>query len=302
MKSKYYKKDIKTLLFPLTKKELYLVSNKISSHYVDKKLPKKDGSFRLLSVPDEKLKFIQKVIVNKILRKMPVSKYATAYVKRSGIIKNAQPHVGHKKILKLDIYKFFDNIHYSLVKEKVFPSKDYSPELRILLTILCYNQNKLPQGAPTSPYITNIIMFEFDKVIGSYCEPKGITYARYCDDLTFSSNDDFNVNQLINIVKTRLKKLGLRLKYKKIHVIHQNQQQNVTGLVVNQKVNVPSKYKKQFLKELHIFMKFKFNSCNDYNYINSLLGKLNYINGFSNIKNFVQCKNMLLTKLNQLSN
>ena len=91
-------------------KTLYGLSNHISGHYREVKIPKHDGSFRTLSVPDEILKRVQRAIAEKLLVYDPVSQYAKAYKIASGVRKNARPHVGKPKLLKLDIEKFFDNI------------------------------------------------------------------------------------------------------------------------------------------------------------------------------------------------
>lgn len=100
------------------------------------------------------------------------SKYAKAYKPGSSIQKNACPHVGKKKILKLDIEGFFDHILYSRVKDAVFYEEKYSKSIRILLTMLCYHNDSLPQGAPPSPAITNIIMYDFDETVGAFCNKK----------------------------------------------------------------------------------------------------------------------------------
>ena len=135
----------------ISAKTLYAVSNSINAHYHSKSIPKADGSARVLSIPDEPLKKIQRAIAEKLLAYEPVSVYAKAYKPTSNVRKNAVCHVGKEKLLKLDIYKFFDSIRYSLVKEKVFPSNRYSEQIRILLSLLCYKGDSLPQGAPTSP-------------------------------------------------------------------------------------------------------------------------------------------------------
>ena len=104
-------------------KTLYAVSNSLNKHYRRVNLPKKNGGYRKLSVPDEILKSIQKRIAEALLIQMPVSRYAKAYQYGSSTLRNAKHHVGKKVVLKLDILHFFDSIRYSTVKDKVFPSK-----------------------------------------------------------------------------------------------------------------------------------------------------------------------------------
>lgn len=151
---------------------LYGLSNSLEKHYHTVYIPKSDGSKRKLSVPDLILKSVQRSIADNILTQYPVSKYAKAYKPGSSVQKNARPHIGKKKILKLDIEGFFDHILYSHVKDIVFNEEKYSDSVRILLTILCYHNDSLPQGAPTSPAVTNIIMYDFDETVGAFCDEK----------------------------------------------------------------------------------------------------------------------------------
>lgn len=191
-------------------KTLYGLSNNISAHYHNAFIPKSDGTQRKLSVPDLILKKVQKSILDNILVYYPVSKYACAYTFGASVQKNATPHVGKEKILKLDIEGFFDHILYSTVKDVVFFKEKFSEPIRILLSMLCYHNDALPQGAPTSPAITNIIMRDFDEKVGEFCREKGVCYTRYCDDMTFSG--DFDQAPIIEFVKDELKTLGLFLK------------------------------------------------------------------------------------------
>ena len=147
---------------------LYGLSNNLEKHYHNVFIPKRDGSKRKLSVPDLILKRVQRAIVDNILVQYPVSRYAMAYKCGSSVQMNARPHVGKKKILKLDIDGFFDNILYSQVKDIVFFAEKYAEPIRVLLTMLCYYKESLPQGAPTSPAITNIIMYDFDEAVGDF--------------------------------------------------------------------------------------------------------------------------------------
>ena len=113
----------------------------MDKHYRNTFIPKHDGSKRKLSVPDTILKKVQRSISDNILSHYPISRYATAYTSGSSVQKNASLHVGKQKILKLDIDGFFDHITYSKVKDIVFFKENYSEQIRILLTMLCYSYN-----------------------------------------------------------------------------------------------------------------------------------------------------------------
>lgn len=264
-------------------KTLYAVSNALDRHYRLVKIPKKDGTDRTLSIPDEILKKIQRAISEQLLSREPISRYATAYRPACGISKNALPHVGKAKLLKLDILHFFDSILYSEVKECVFPADRYSESNRILLSMLCYYRDSLPQGAPSSPAITNIIMREFDETVGAWCAERKITYTRYCDDMSFSG--DFDEKEVIEYIAARLKERGFTLNRRKTVVKTNAQQQTVTGIVVNQKPNLSSKYKREIRQAVFYCTKFGVrehqkqigNTQSPVAYLQVLLGKINYV-------------------------
>lgn len=280
-------------------KTLYGLSNTLEKHYHTVYLPKSDGSKRKLSVPDLILKLVQKSIADNILIQYPISKYAKAYKPGSSIQKNARPHVGKKKILKLDIEGFFDHILYSRVKDTVFYEEKYSESIRILLTMLCYYNDSLPQGAPTSPAITNIIMYDFDETVGAFCNEKNIAYTRYCDDMTFSGC--FDEREIISFVKGELRKLGLLLKNRKTAVISASRRQVVTGIVVNEKMNVTKDYKKTIRQEIYYIKKFgldehlkRLGISDKQQYVLSLKGRIAFVlQTIPNNCEFIEYKNFL---------
>lgn len=280
-------------------KTLYGLSNSLEKHYHTVYLPKSDGSKRKLSVPDLILKPVQKSIADNILIQYPISKYAKAYKPGSSIQKNARPHVGKKKILKLDIEGFFDHILYSRVKDTVFYEEKYSESIRILLTMLCYYNDSLPQGAPTSPAITNIIMYDFDETVGDFCIKKKIAYTRYCDDMTFSGC--FDEREIISFVKGELRKLGLFLKNRKTAVISASKRQVVTGIVVNEKMNVTKDYKKTIRQEIYYIKKFgldehlkRLGISDKQQYVLSLKGRIAFVlQTVPNNCEFIEYKNFL---------
>ena len=267
----------------ISAKTLYAVSNNLGKHYRKVSLPKKSGGFRNLSVPDEVLKSIQKRIVDLLLIHMLVSRYAKAYRFGSSTLRNAKHHVGKRVVLKLDILHFFDSIRYSTVKDNVFPEDIYAEPLRILLTMLCYHKDALPQGAPSSPAITNIILYEFDEQVGQWCQDRGIAYTRYCDDMTFSG--DFDPAEVIRFVRLELKKMGFLLNEQKTRIQRPGQQQTVTGIVVNEKLSIPADYRRKLWQELYYCRKFGIQEhlqrigleVTEDTYRMQLLGKVNYV-------------------------
>lgn len=264
-------------------KTLYAVSNNLKGHYRKVLIPKRNGGYRKLSVPDEVLKKIQRQISNVLLIHMPISQYAKAYRFGSTTMKNARPHVGKPVVLKLDILHFFDSIRYSDVKDKVFPAEIYAENIRILLAMLCYYKDFLPQGAPSSPAITNILMYAFDETVGRWCRERGIDYTRYCDDMTFSG--DFDPAEVIRFVRLKLKKMGFLLNEQKTRIQRSGQQQSVTGIVVNEKMSIPADYRRKLRQELYYCRKFGIQEhlqkigleIPEDIYRMQLMGKINYV-------------------------
>lgn len=264
-------------------KILYALTNDLEKHYRRVEIPKRNGGFRTLNVPDALLKSVQRRIADKLLALEPVSRYATAYRSGAAVCKNAQPHIGKEKLLKLDILHFFDSILYSHVKDRVFTASRYSEPIRVLLSMLCYHKDALPQGAPSSPVITNIIMRDFDEIVGKWCGTRGIAYTRYCDDMTFSGS--FDETEVKAFVENELKKLGLFLNTKKTAVVASTRRQLVTGIVVNEKPNISSDYRRKLRQEVYFVRRFGIDEHlkrigwedNREAYLNSLLGKISFV-------------------------
>ncbi len=282
-------------------KTLYAVSNSLDKHYRSVTIPKKSGGVRKLRVPDELLKAIQHQITEVLILPRPISRYAKAYYPGSSTIRNAKHHVGQPVVLKLDILHFFDSIRYSDVKDLVFPSEIYAEPLRILLTMLCYHKDSLPQGAPSSPAITNVIMAEFDEIVGKYCNGQGIRYTRYCDDMTFSG--DFNPKLVIVFVREELKKRGFLLNEQKTRIQRSGTRQSVTGIVVNEKLSIPADYRRKLRQELYFVQKYGVSDhlrrtgvdIPEEVYLQQLLGRVNYVLQITpKDKDFLQIRQRLL--------
>lgn len=264
-------------------KTLYSVSNHINRHYRAAQMPKGNGEVRKLHVPDDLLMTIQRAINTKLLSLEETSRFAMAYKTGTSTKANAEPHIGQPMILKIDIRHFFDHLIFPLIKEKAFPATRYSEQNRMLLTFLCTYKDALPQGAPTSPAISNIIMREFDDYVGAWCNERNIVYTRYCDDMTFSG--EFDPKPVIDLVKKQLKRLGLYLNDKKTVVVRKGQRQSVTGIVVNEKLSVSIEYKKRIRQEMHYCMKYGIadhltktgEKESEEVYVAKLLGRINYV-------------------------
>lgn len=250
------------------------------SYYRKFDIAKRSGNPRTISEPLPNLKIIQNFILEEILNKVTVSAFAKAYKKNSSIKENTRYHVNQKIVLSLDIKDFFNSISIEMV-EKVFLDLGYSELLSDLFSKLCTLDKYLPQGASTSPYISNIILKGFDKTVADYCLQKNIKYTRYADDITLSG--DFNTDEATALIEEELLKLNLFTNQNKTKVMTRNMRQVVTGIVVNEKIQVSRKERNKLRQNIFYLKKFdlpnyiehekiKFN-----NYLYHLYGKLSYI-------------------------
>lgn len=165
---------------------LLAVMARIESNYRLVRIPKATpGEFRQLSVPKPTLRAIQRVILDEALVYCGASQSAHAYVRDRSIITNAQVHVGARSFIKIDIKDFFPSVGVDRV-ERVFLALGYGTEVARLLTRLCTFEGGLPQGAPTSPALSNAVLTELDASLQTFADTHGLKYTRYADDLILS--------------------------------------------------------------------------------------------------------------------
>ena len=264
-------------------KTIYSISNNIEKNYKIYKIKKRNGKYRTIYEPNLILKQIQKQILNNILNNKSISKYAKAYHKGIQLKDNAIPHINKEMILKLDIKDFFENISFLNIYNSCFPIEYFPKSVGMILTYLCTYDNHLTQGSPTSAYISNLVMKEFDEELGNWCNLRNISYTRYSDDMTFSGA--FNPSELITKVRKMLYKLGLELNNDKIHIVYKSSSQNVTGIVVNEKMQVNVKYRNKIRQEIYYIKKFGLSShlkkcdinIDSKRYLNILYGRVLYV-------------------------
>lgn len=299
MVKKHYKKynvpfindtyQLSALLRDLNK-NVWGTTRNINKHYKRVVLNKWNGGKRIIHAPDAHLKFYGRRILEEILYKIPISEFATAYIPGKKLKNNAEPHTNHKYLLKMDITDFFGSITYLQVISSAFNSKMYPTQIGAILTSLCCKDDVLPQGAPTSPALSNIVMKNFDDILGNWCKDRNITYTRYCDDLTFSA--DIPLQNLHFKVCDMLNRWGFEVNESKTKFISNASCQRVTGLTVNEKISIPKEYKRKLRQEVYYAIKFglkgsllkakkrkymDFNVADIESYYNHLIGKLNYV-------------------------
>lgn len=227
---------------------LYALSNHPEQHYQSFALPKRNGTIRRLDAPDPLLKRVQTNLLHHFLEQQAISPYAAAYYKQASPAANARRHLGAPLLLKLDIKDFFPNITFPMVYQHAFSGSLLPPAAGVLLANLCCLRERLPQGAPTSPCLSNLVMKPFDNYIGAWCRDRGIQYSRYCDDMTFSGS--FDAAQVIHKVSGFLTAMDFTLNREKTCVIPAGRRQTVTGVVVNEKAQVPRACRRAIRQEM----------------------------------------------------
>lgn len=262
---------------------LYSLSNGTNKFYRRFSIPKNNGDQRIINEPYPSLKEIQKWILDNILVKVPVSRYAKAYLKGKTIIDNVKFHKAQPIVLKLDVENFFDSIGIVDVVT-LFMKMGYTKKLSVMLANLCCLENKLPQGSPTSPYLSNLYCKGIDKRIGNYAIKLGLRYTRYSDDITISGRmSDSQIKQVINICTKVLIDNRLKLKESKTQILRRSNRQVVTGVVLNEKISAGTKTKRDIRQSLFYIKKFgveshiKHTNNEQARYLNHMLGRINWV-------------------------
>jgi retron-type reverse transcriptase len=239
------------------------------NHYIHFNLPKKTGGFRLISAPKPKLKAAQLWILDNILNKLQVHESAHGFLPGKNIVSNAEIHLRAKTLINFDLENFFQSINYKRVKG-VFRSFGYAEAIATIFALICTapkveeieiddktffvasGERHLPQGSPASPAISNIISRRLDKGLTTLAGKYGFRYTRYADDLSFSTKEkDSEINKLMPQVRYVCKKQGFTVNEKKTRILRSGSQQEVTGIVVNEKISIDRKTLRKFRAVLH---------------------------------------------------
>jgi RNA-directed DNA polymerase len=188
---------------------------------------------------------MQYKILKQVLERIPVPEYIYAFEKGKNIPDMAGIHVGKKIVVSLDLKDFFTSIKQHHL-ESIFAATGFGPTPARSLSELCTYKSFVPQGALTSPKISNIFTaLTFGPEVKVYCDEKGYTLSIYADDLTISRDNNVEgqegkntTSELIKFVTETVSKYGMRINRDKTKVMHSYQRQWVCGTVVNEKVNL----------------------------------------------------------------
>jgi retron-type reverse transcriptase len=202
-------------------------------------IPKRTGGKRTLHAPIPELKQLQRRILRRLLARLKTHPAATGFERGESFATNARRHVGKAVVMRMDIHDFFPSIRVRRIGD-YFRAIGWNRESANLLLTLCTWNGALPQGAPTSPRLSNLVNFRLDARLAGLSARNGATYTRYADDLTFSfAEDDRNsVGRVRYAARLILEEEGYRYHRRKFQVRRRHQRQQVTGLVVNQQVNL----------------------------------------------------------------
>lgn len=242
-------------------------------------MAKRRGGYRNIEAPNPRLKAIQRAILDRLLTPLPVHTAATGFRPGLSIADNARPHLGRRRALKTDLHNFFGSIHRLNVR-RVFRDMGFDAHMTKVLVDLCTHRNRLPQGAPTSPALSNFVAAKMDERMTALSLRRGLTYTRYADDLTFSG-DSFNRNELVADIKHIAAYDGFTLNAKKTRLMASSRR-IVTGLSIGsgKKLTLPRERKREIRKNVHFVLKYgvtehreRINSS-DPAYVKRLIGEL----------------------------
>ena len=232
-------------------------------------IPKKNGNHRQISSPSKKLKAIQIKLKDMLYEIYPTKPSAHGFAKKKSIVTNAETNLDKKYIFNIYISDFFGSIHFGRIRN-LFKSNpfNFNNTISTILAQICCFDNSLPQGAPTSPILSNMIAWKLDSQLQQLAKATSSTYTRYADDISFS----FTCNKhrlpegivvlrdgvgspgytLIHIIE----KNGFNINYEKVRLCGRFSRMEVTGLTVNEFPNVRRKYVRQLSSMLHAWRKY----------------------------------------------
>ena len=270
------------------------ISNKRKA-YSTFKLPKKRGGFRLINAPSKDMKLVQRWILDNILYKLNAGEYAHGFIPNKSIATNASVHIGQELVLGIDLKDFFPSITLKRVIG-LFRSIGYGEEISNAMGELCTFNWRLPQGSPTSPMISNLIAWNMDIKLSQFCEKRNLKYSRYADDITISGGKD--LPKYKTLIYRKIEEEGFSINWDKVRLHGRGSSQRVTGLVVNDKVTLGRKKKKELRAIVHnivkngpeienrennpffkeqIFGKLAFAKMVEPDFANSLINSLKYV-------------------------
>jgi len=200
---------------PFSEYELLVLIATASSRYKTYFIDKRGGrGKREISQPTKEIKYLQRLLVKHELNTLPIHDAAVGYRPNKSILDHAQPHAASRYLLKLDFTDFFTSLKFAAIEHRLSQDTNYTYiERWILGHLLCRRIKRtgitqLTIGAPSSPYVSNYLLWEFDSLLSEYCAVRGVRYTRYADDLAFSTSEPRVLDDVQNKVRQNIKDLG----------------------------------------------------------------------------------------------
>lgn len=257
------------LTYPRLAHHVYRVPN--DQKYKTFTLPKKTGGERIISTPVSALKIIQWKLNQILTSAYEVKPSVHGFVPGKNIVTNAKVHAGKRFVLNLDLADFFGSVNFGRVRG-LFMATPYNLPAKVatVLAQICCHDDKLPQGAPTSPIITNMLCAKMDSQLQRLAKECRATYTRYADDITFSTTLKDFPEALAYAIETEdgdklllgdrllgiIAENGFNINEKKVRLQVRGNHQEVTGLTTNESPNVKRTYVRQIRAMLHAWAKF----------------------------------------------
>lgn len=273
----------------ISKKEVIAFSLSAPYRYKIYQIPKRNSNkLRTIAHPSKELKFIQRIIVSYLSDILPVHDNAYAYKKGSSIKENAEIHLSTKYLLKMDFSNFFPSITPRLFFSKLKQANiNLNENDELILENFLFlksrrNSNlRLSIGAPSSPLISNFVMYFWDVEIQNICSNKGINYTRYADDLTFSTNNKnilFEIPELLQTILPKYSLGKLRINNDKTVFSSKGHNRHVTGITLSNdnKLSLGRERKRIISAMIHHFINNKLDAAQTYQLI-GLLAFASYI-------------------------
>tara|TARA_Y100001938_G_C8075834_1_gene426014 strand:- start:734 stop:1654 length:921 start_codon:yes stop_codon:yes gene_type:complete len=244
-----------------TEDEVKDILKDVSRYYISYPIRKKNRKKkRFIDAPQGRLKEIQKSLLRNFLYKYKPHPIACGFVKNKSAVDGAKAHVGQKILVCMDIYNFFGSIttrqvenlfKFLMQKSKKFQSHAADDIMVENLAQLVTYKGRVPQGAPTSPVLSNLICLGIDKKLKSLETKHKCKITRYADDISCSSSENKDLVKIIPEIKSIFRQRGFKMNKDKTRVSRANKRMKVTGIVVNDKTNVPSKVSRNLRAKLH---------------------------------------------------
>lgn len=270
-------------------KELFIFLVDAPRKYKVYEIPKRTSGTRTIAQPVPELKDYQRFVISVLKDHLPTHECCMAYLKGKDIKKNAEMHLKNTFFLKIDFIDFFNSITPTLFWQACERQEiDFGwLDKELLEKILFWRPNKyskklvLSVGAPSSPYISNFLMYSFDNQLSEYCKLNDITYTRYADDLTFSTNKSeilFDVPEIVRKFLINLYGQKIQINHFKTVFSSKKHNRHVTGLTITNESSISiGRAKKRYIK--HLVHRFTVNkiSVEDLNYLKGYLAFIEYV-------------------------